>query len=133
VVQAQQENLLTNVYVEALRQLAPDMGAYQNEVGPEWDEYEDKEVDCDDPGEPIRAQFSAVVLGRQLSSFAIYKESSRSLGCVLGSCVRRKRRVGNGGRCAVQGINKSDDEQKRPNKQCVSTSYSQHYFLPKQI
>jgi hypothetical protein len=63
VVQAQKENLLTNIYIEALSQLAPDMGAYQNEVGPEWDEYEDKEVDCDDPGEPIRAQFSAVILG----------------------------------------------------------------------
>ena len=29
---ARQENLLTNTYVEALRQLAPDMGAYVNEV-----------------------------------------------------------------------------------------------------
>jgi hypothetical protein len=28
-----QQNLLTNVYVEALRQIAPDMGAYVNEVG----------------------------------------------------------------------------------------------------
>jgi hypothetical protein len=29
---AKQENLLTNVYDEALRALAPDMGAYMNEV-----------------------------------------------------------------------------------------------------
>jgi hypothetical protein len=29
-----QEDLLTNTYVEALRQLAPDMGAYVNEVCP---------------------------------------------------------------------------------------------------
>jgi hypothetical protein len=33
VAQAQQENLFTNVYVEALRQLVPGMGVYQNEVG----------------------------------------------------------------------------------------------------
>lgn len=32
VGKAQQENLLTNTYVEAFRQLAPDMGAYINEV-----------------------------------------------------------------------------------------------------
>ena len=32
VGKATQENLLTNTYVEALRQLAPDMGAYINEV-----------------------------------------------------------------------------------------------------
>jgi hypothetical protein len=29
---AQQTDLLDNVYIEALRQLAPDMGAYVNEV-----------------------------------------------------------------------------------------------------
>jgi hypothetical protein len=29
---AKQEDLLTNTYVEALRKLAPDMGAYINEV-----------------------------------------------------------------------------------------------------
>ena len=34
VGKATQENLLTNTYVEALRQLAPDMGAYINEVWP---------------------------------------------------------------------------------------------------
>lgn len=31
---AKQEGLLTNTYVEAFRRLAPDMGAYVNEVGP---------------------------------------------------------------------------------------------------
>jgi len=30
--QAEQENLLTNTYVAAMRELAPDMGAYQNEA-----------------------------------------------------------------------------------------------------
>ncbi len=30
----EQTDLLNNVYIEALRQLAPDMGAYVNEVSP---------------------------------------------------------------------------------------------------
>jgi hypothetical protein len=34
VDKARQEDLLTNTYVEAFRQLAPDMGAYVNEVSP---------------------------------------------------------------------------------------------------
>jgi hypothetical protein len=33
VGKAKQEDLLTNTYVEAFRQLAPEMGAYVNEVG----------------------------------------------------------------------------------------------------
>jgi hypothetical protein len=63
VVQAQQENLLTNVYIEAFRKLAPDMGAYQNEVGLECYQYRINDVDFDNAGGPIRAKLSTSLLG----------------------------------------------------------------------
>jgi hypothetical protein len=52
-----------NVYVEALRKLAPGMGAYQNEVSLEYDQCEKKEVDNGDTGGPVGAKFSADILG----------------------------------------------------------------------
>jgi hypothetical protein len=80
----QQENLLTNTYVAALRKLAPNMGAYVNEVcvllhplAVQWRGIfqipRDRQMaDLLQTGRSQRAQLPRSLLGLQLSALAGY-------------------------------------------------------------